>query len=34
MLPDAEERLAPQVEKTIVTNKWLDCEDDILGRIF
>lgn len=34
MLPDAEERLALQVEKTIVTNKWLDCEDDILGRIF
>ena len=30
MLPDAEERLAlaQQVEKEIVTNKWLDCEED------
>ena len=30
LLPDAEERLALalQVEKEIVTNKWLDCDDD------
>ena len=30
LLPDAEERLAlaQQVEKVIVTNKWLDCEED------
>ena len=30
LLPDAEERqaLAQQVEKEIVTNIWLDCEDD------
>ena len=30
MLPDAEERLAlaQQIEKEIVTNKWLDCDDD------
>ena len=30
LLPDAEERLAlaRQVEKEIVTNKWLDCEED------
>ena len=30
LLPDAEERLALalQVEKEIVTNKWLDCEED------
>ena len=30
LLPDAEERLAlaKQVEKKIVTNKWLDCEED------
>ena len=30
LLPDAEERLAlaQQVEKEIVTNKWLDCEED------
>lgn len=30
LLPDAEERLAiaQQVEKEIVTNKWLDCEGD------
>ena len=30
MLPDAEERLAlaQQIEKEIITNKWLDCEDD------
>ena len=30
LLPDAEERLAlaRQVEKVIVTNKWLDCEED------
>ena len=30
LLPDAEERLAlaQQVEKDIVTNKWLDCEED------
>lgn len=30
LLPDAEERLAlaKQVEKKIVTNKWLDCNDD------
>ena len=30
MLPDAEERLAhaQQIEKEIVTNKWLDCEED------
>jgi len=29
LLPDAEERLAlaQQVEKEIVTNKWLDCEE-------
>ena len=30
LLPDAEERLAlaQQVEKKIVTNKWIDCDDD------
>ena len=30
LLPDAEERLALalQVEKEIITNKWLDCEED------
>ena len=30
MLPDAEERLAlaQQIEKEIITNKWLDCEED------
>ena len=30
LLPDAEERLAlvEQAEKNIVTNKWLDCEED------
>lgn len=30
LLPDAEERLAlaRQVEKEIITNKWLDCEED------
>ena len=30
LLPDAEERLAlaQRIEKEIVTNKWLDCEDD------
>ena len=30
LLPDAEERLAlaEQTEKEIVTNKWLDCEED------
>lgn len=30
LLPDAEERLAlaQQVEKEIITNKWLDCEED------
>ena len=30
LLPDAAERLAlaQQVEKEIVTNKWLDCEED------
>ena len=30
LLPDAEERLAlvQQVEKEIVTNKWIDCDDD------
>ena len=30
MLPDAEERLAlaQQIEKEIITNKWLDCDDD------
>lgn len=30
MLPDAEERLAlaQRIEKEIVTNKWLDCEED------
>ena len=30
LLPDAEERLAlaQQIEKEIITNKWLDCEED------
>ena len=30
LLPDAEERLAlaQRIEKVIVTNKWLDCEED------
>mgnify|MGYP003431741497 FL=1 len=30
LLPDAEERLAlaQRIEKEIVTNKWLDCEED------
>ena len=30
LLPDAEERLAlaQQIEKEIITNKWLDCTDD------
>jgi len=30
LIPDAEERLsiAPQVEKKIIINKWLDCEED------
>lgn len=30
LLPDAEERLAlaQQIEKEIITNKWLDCEDN------
>ena len=30
LLPDAEDRLelAKQEEKKIITNKWLDCEDD------